>query len=754
MAVLLGLVFSAVGAAPTQAAGPYTHGVFVREAMDIIGPFSSYGRLNAILDDNIAYVKYGAVYPDLAVPYAKINTKWEPINWEIINFDPTWANAIHEEGFIQANYIPFLSFARRYENEKISGPYLYAEAYKVYLEDDSVNSKIPPFRRALMNQFITSFEAANRGGSSKEDEKKIAFLFGLIAHQESDATWHLNASGIKGVEKAAEEKYKQNEFFLEMIVKEPNLVGWVDIDFLFEPVIRKLVLNASDAAGFARPYCHHLLCFDWFGLKDPANPIVVGNGLQALYWVVNPTPLINDEQRNLYYWVDSYEDGGIQSNSWLIAGAWMSAWDYMMAHLEDPVTTLSQAPDLPAEADGWYNQPVTVTLKANQSPTMIFYDISYNRPFPADTNWITAKKYEGPITISEEGYHSITYFALSETSEEQHKSANIKIDYTPPNITGGATAQPNASGWFTGDVTVEFAATDELSGVASLTPDQVLTADGAGQSVTGTATDRAGNSVSYTVDGINIDKTPPVITGATIPLPNANGWHNTDVTVRFTATDATSGVASVTPDQVLTTEGADQSVTGTALDLAGNSALFTVEDINIAKTAPLITIASPQAAVYMNTDRPLADWTAVDALSGVESEQATFDGNLVIKGAELDLLALAPGPKIFAVDAVDLAGNSASAEVTLMVSVDIYGLQEALERACGTGMILKPGSCGSLMAKLKSAAASYERGNWKTTANQLNAFLNELDAQAGKAVKPAAYDLLKADAEFVIASLR
>ena len=50
---------------------------------------------------------------------------------------------------------------------------------------------------------------------------------------------------------------------------------------------------------------------------------------------------------------------------------------------------------------------------------------------------------------------------------------------------------------------------------------------------------------------------------------NAAGWYQDDVTVSFSATDALSGVASTSEPKVLG-EGAGQSATGTAKDVAGN----------------------------------------------------------------------------------------------------------------------------------------------------------------------------------------
>src|SRR6185503_12389520 len=86
---------------------------------------------------------------------------------------------------------------------------------------------------------------------------------------------------------------------------------------------------------------------------------------------------------------------------------------------------------------------------------------------------------------------------------------------------------------------------------------------------------------------LNIDKTPPSITGTPNPAPNANGWNRTNVTVTFAASDALSGVASVDAPVTITGEGAGLQATGSATDLAGNTSA-TVLTVNIDRTAPLI----------------------------------------------------------------------------------------------------------------------------------------------------------------------
>ena len=143
-------------------------------------------------------------------------------------------------------------------------------------------------------------------------------------------------------------------------------------------------------------------------------------------------------------------------------------------------------------------------------------------------------------------------------------------------MSGAATTAANANGWYTGAVKVGFTATDALSGVATTTAEQTLSADGANQSVEGKATDNAGNEASTTVTGINIDSTKPVITvngfKSQYTLGEAAG-------LTCTATDATSGL-DTNGCKVTTTGGTANGVgsftyTATATDKAGNKSEVT-----------------------------------------------------------------------------------------------------------------------------------------------------------------------------------
>jgi hypothetical protein len=206
------------------------------------------------------------------------------------------------------------------------------------------------------------------------------------------------------------------------------------------------------------------------------------------------------------------------------------------------------------------------------------------------------------------------------TGQTGTASASYVLDNTGPLVTGSVAPGPNGAGWNKSNVGITWSATDAGSGVASgPTPaTDSQTANTAGVTKTAAATDRLGNTGSGSVT-VRLDKTAPTVTGTRAPAPNANGWNNTDVTASFTCSDALSGVKSCAGPTTLTTSGADQSVTGAAVDNADNSGSATVGGINIDKLAPTLTGApttDPNAAGWYNGDVKI-HWTAGDALSGI-----------------------------------------------------------------------------------------------------------------------------------------
>lgn len=257
-------------------------------------------------------------------------------------------------------------------------------------------------------------------------------------------------------------------------------------------------------------------------------------------------------------------------------------------------------------------------------------------------------------------------------------------DDTPPVSTVSLAPPALASGWHNGNVTATITATDAGSGVEhidySTTGSQVSAGSKAGDQATVTisnegnttlsyfATDNAGNVETPPHSAtVRIDRTAPEITGNQTPTANANGWNNTDVTVTFNCTDALSGVQSCTPEQtVISSEGANQSVTGEAVDNADNHASITVADINIDKTPPKAEVTGVvDGAVYTFGSVPVAGCNTSDALSGV-----AVNAVVAVTGGTSNNV----GTFLVSCDgARDVAGNAGSATASYVVRYTFNG---------------------------------------------------------------------------------
>ena len=239
------------------------------------------------------------------------------------------------------------------------------------------------------------------------------------------------------------------------------------------------------------------------------------------------------------------------------------------------ITFVSRTPA--ANANGWNNGNVTVNWSCSDSGSGV----------------VSATVSQ---TISTEGTNQSATGTCQDLAGNvaSNTQSGINIDKTAPTAIATVVPSPNANGWNNTDVTVTFTGTDAGSGIASCSAAVAISTEGAGQaSSAGTCTDFAGNSSApVSATGINIDKTSPVIAFTSRTPANANGWNNTDVTVNWSCTDGLSGPASASVSQTVTTEGANQSATGTCQDLAGNTATDTQSGINIDKTAPTLNLPS------------------------------------------------------------------------------------------------------------------------------------------------------------------
>jgi hypothetical protein len=287
---------------------------------------------------------------------------------------------------------------------------------------------------------------------------------------------------------------------------------------------------------------------------------------------------------------------------------------------------------------GWNNQQVTLNFAASDGLSGV------------DQTWSSIDggipQLGASATVFGDGIHTVEYWSVDKAGNVEtangisHKSVQVKIDGTPPTISASKSPGPNAHGWNNGNVTVSFSCDDPLSGILSCGPTpQVISSEGTSQDVVGTALDNAQNTATAHAY-VSIDKTAPAIAATADRPANDAGWYNDDVIVSFSCGDALSGIDSCAAAQTLG-EGANQSASGTATDLAANSATDGVSGINIDKTAPSLSGAATTAANgngWYNGDVTVA-WTCSDALAGIPAGACPADATVSGEGTNLSATA-------------------------------------------------------------------------------------------------------------------
>lgn len=292
-----------------------------------------------------------------------------------------------------------------------------------------------------------------------------------------------------------------------------------------------------------------------------------------------------------------------------------------------------------------------------------------------------------PLFESAEAYISMWEGSLDVAENIDSPSTN---DVTAPVVSLSLLPVANTNGWHNSAATATISAVDEIggSGVTSIfhKKDSDLSySQEAGSShdivfdtegeylLYYTARDLAGNLPATQNKSINLDYTNPGIVASVMPAANAAGWNNSDVMVSFGCTDSLSGIASCGPNQSMV-EGSNQSVTGNAVDNAGNSASTMVNGINVDKTPPVVSVTgiSDGESFIIGVTLPATGCDTTDALSGVATESvASISGGSPVNGVGE-----------FTVDcsgATDVAGNVGQASIVYYVRFAFGGFQKPID---------------------------------------------------------------------------
>ncbi|HEX6177420.1 MAG TPA: S8 family serine peptidase [Thermoanaerobaculia bacterium] len=253
-------------------------------------------------------------------------------------------------------------------------------------------------------------------------------------------------------------------------------------------------------------------------------------------------------------------------------------------------------------------------------------------------------------------------------------------------------------------------------------------------SITVYAEDASGNRSTQTVNlATTLDSIAPLSAASTTPAPNAAGWNNSAATLAITASDGGSGVKSIeySINGVATTVNAaaasvsftadgQYAVSFFATDVAGNVETSKSHNVWLDATAPVIAFAGNGS--YTVDQTVSVTCSASDNLSGVGTTNCS--SALLSK----DAWQLSLGATVLAANATDVAGNAATANATVTISVTFDSLSNVAVRFAA-------GALGSsLESKLDAAEDASARGNVNAANAQLVAFQSEVAAQSGKAI--------------------
>ena len=249
----------------------------------------------------------------------------------------------------------------------------------------------------------------------------------------------------------------------------------------------------------------------------------------------------------------------------------------------DPFVTGGQ-PGRAADANGWYNQAVSVEFGGGDQTSGI--------------DSCTATTYGGPDSGSA---------ALSGTCRDNAGNVSLpfpyglKYDETDPSITGALPERAaNAAGWFNRPIGFDVQGTDATSGIASCPSVTYSGPDSVTAGFTGRCTDAAGNSAASPFT-LKYDGTSPAVTGAQAARgPNGNGWYRDDISVAFSGTDQLSGIRSCTTPTYSGPDSAAASVSGTCTDEAGNVSNPSSFGLKFDATDPFVTGGQPGRAADAN----------------------------------------------------------------------------------------------------------------------------------------------------------
>lgn len=365
----------------------------------------------------------------------------------------------------------------------------------------------------------------------------------------------------------------------------------------------------------------------------------------------------------------------------------------------------------------------------------------------------------GEITadmVSQEGVFTVN--GTVEGTTLTAKAVYRVINNQPPVTTDNAPI-----GWVNQDTTVILSASDSGSGVANTyyivnddvkqTGNSVVLSEEGVHKIVYWSVNNAGNVEQEHMVTVSIDKTVPETSAALTPSEpdGVAGWYVSPVTVSLDGNDQLSGVSGTEysldggitwqsyTSPLIFDQDSKYAVSYRSTDNAGNIETVKTFSFNLDREAPQISVSLPEEGIiYENSGDFTPQFALIDTLSGVDDNKTsmTLNGDSYQAGISIPLYTLPLGLHTLVISSSDLAGNQGSRTVQFQTVASIDSLKALVTLFADSTEIDNAGIANSLQAKLNN--------------NNLNSFVNQVQAQSGKHISSEAANYLLRDAAYVL----
>lgn len=419
-------------------------------------------------------------------------------------------------------------------------------------------------------------------------------------------------------------------------------------------------------------------------------------------------------QSNLEYWAHStFGDTSLKGTATIYVDS------------GNPGLTLSVP--APNGQNGWFVSPVSISASASDGVSGVASTV-----IRIDSGAWQA----GPVTVTAQGAHTAQAQATDRAGNTAtSNTASFKLDTVLPELAVSASAPDGQNGWFITAPTISVSGSDATSGLAAAelqigsgswqTGSVSLSTDGS-HALNFRARDNAGNQ--KTAGGVYpVDMTDPTLAVNLQGTAGQNGWYRSAVSASPSASDATSGLATLdarldngswrTAFPISIGEGV-HTLDSRASDKAGNQTSRS-QSVKVDVTPPSLTAIIPpvngQNGWYVST--PALKVTGTDALSGLTSAQLKINNGAWIanEGA-----VTTEGTHTITFQTTDVAGNITTQTANL--KVDLQGPQLLLDSEGTSGQngwftsasVEVSAAASDAFAGVEKVEAQIDKGSWQS----------------------------------------